>query len=377
MLSPRIIHFTRSQVFWDCSAVSACETLPEGLPFALSAIATTDRRWRGRLQRQNSDQGVSSLPVEDSLESFWKTAVLNYTSCELTNQADKAFAIWSVAKLVRDNLQPANQYGCGFWSIALHEQLAWQVKASKRDARLDALQFLFPSWSWASVNAPIQIQDRIVARRCYTIKNHEGAPLSFSDFKDKAVNRDMQPQFAASDSLSVRGYLIPGQLERDFSNGTCIFDPAQSGVAQIHKVILDEETPETLLGLSKLYLLPLVARKTSDDEIAYCGSALVLIATRDYRKLVRSKLMHYISCLVNLYKPQRLEGNAHPDGKSDLRKGINALNACLHKVATQDRELPFRKGNAFRRVGAVHFNDLAATEWAALKTNKEKLIWLD
>lgn len=34
MLSSRIIHFTQSQVFWDCSTMSACEKLPEGIPFA-------------------------------------------------------------------------------------------------------------------------------------------------------------------------------------------------------------------------------------------------------------------------------------------------------------------------------------------------------
>ena len=212
MLSPRIIHFTRSQVFWDCSTVSACETLPDGLPFPLSAIATTDRRWRGRLQRKNSEQDRSNLAIEDSLEKFWKSAVLNYTSCDLTNQADKTFAIWSVAKLVRDNLP--DQYGCGLWSVALHEQLAWQVKVAKHGARMDVLQSGFPSWSWASVNAPILVQDRIVAKRCYTVKNHKGAALSFSDFKDKALISDMQPQFAASDSLAVRGYLICGRLER-------------------------------------------------------------------------------------------------------------------------------------------------------------------
>ncbi|KAH7064283.1 heterokaryon incompatibility protein-domain-containing protein [Paraphoma chrysanthemicola] len=377
MLSPRIVHFTRSQVFWDCSAVSSCEILPEGLPFALSAIATTDRRWRGRLQRKNSDQDESSLPVEDSLESFWKTAVLNYTSCELTNQADKTFAIWSVAKLVRDNFQLTNQYGCGLWSVALHEQLAWRVTASKRGARMDALQYAFPSWSWASVNAPIQIQDRIVAKRCYTIKNHEGARLSFSAFKDEAVNRDMQPHFAASDSLAVRGHLIPGQLRRGPSDETHNFEPTLCGLHKSHKVVLDEEMPETLLRMTDFRLLPLVARETSDEGIAYFGTALVLIATHDYQTLTRSKLMKQIFHLVRSFEPCDLEGKACADRILDLRKGIDALNACLHKVATQDRELPFRYGNAYRRVGVIYFHDLAAQEWATMRTNAERRIWLD
>ncbi|KAH3965972.1 hypothetical protein HBI16_147860 [Parastagonospora nodorum] len=380
MLSPRIIHFTRPQVFWDCSTISACETLPEGLPFALSATATTDRRWRGRLQRKNSDQDESSLVVEDSLESFWKTAVLNYTSCELTNQADKAFAIWSVAKLVRDNLQPVNQYGCGLWSIALHEQLAWQVKALKPESRMASLQAVFPSWSWASVNAPVQIHDRIVAKRCYTIKNHEGAPLSFSDFKDKAINRDMQPQFAASDSLAVRGYLIPGRLYRQSVNGTFTFECAETGPAQRQNVIMDEDPPEALFKLFKFHLLPLVAQKTSDDETTYAGSALVLMSTHDYRRLTRSRLVEQVSYLVNSYKYDSQESKSYAARKTELqmlRWGVGALNACLHRVAKQDRDLPARDGNAFRRVGVVQFSDLAAEEWVKIRKDEERIIWLD
>ena len=127
MLSSRIIHFTQSQVFWDCSTMSACEKLPEGIPFALSALVTTDRRWRERLQRSGASK-EQTLPVdEDSLEAFWRSAVMNYTSCDLINQADKMFAIWSVAKLVRDHLKNHDQYDCGLWARSLHEQLAWKV----------------------------------------------------------------------------------------------------------------------------------------------------------------------------------------------------------------------------------------------------------
>ncbi|CAN9115240.1 unnamed protein product [Alternaria alternata] len=377
MLSPRIIHFTRSQVFWDCSTVSACETLPDGLPFPLSAIATTDRRWRGRLQRKNSEQDRSNLAVEDSLEKFWKSAVLNYTSCDLTNQADKTFAIWSVAKLVRDNLP--DQYGCGLWSVALHEQLAWQVKVAKHGARMDVLQSGFPSWSWASVNAPILVQDRIVAKRCYTVKNHKGAALSFSDFKDKALISDMQPQFAASDSLAVRGHLICGRLGRSARDETHTFQSVEAGSSQKYEVITDEKLPEALLS-SCFYLMPLVARKTSDSEIAYTGSALVLTATDDYRQLTHMRLTKQLLNLVSSSQPHPDKDTPHADRKSELqmlRRSVDALNACLHKIAKQDRELPLREGNAFRRVGVVQFHDLPAKEWACIRAKEERLIWLD
>lgn len=306
--------------------------------------------------------------------------MLNYTSCELTNQADKTFAIWSVAKLVRDNLQPVNQYGCGLWSIALHEQLAWQVKASKPNARMASLQAVFPSWSWASVNAPIQIRDRIVVPRCYTIKNHEGAPLSFSDFKDKAMNRNMQPQFAASDSLAIRGHLVLGHLERNSVDGSFTFERAETGLTQRHDVVMDEDPPEAMFKLFKFHLLPLVAQKTSDDEKTYAGSALVLISTHDYGRLIQSILVEQKSQLDNSCSSNSSEAGTHADRDTELqmlRWGIDALNAYLQRVAKQDRDLPERNGNAFRRVGVLQFSDLAAEEWAKIRKDRERMIWLD
>lgn len=380
MLSPRIIHFTHTQVFWECSTTSACETLPEGLPFAISAKATTDRRWRGRLQRKNAEQGISASVVEDSLESFWKTAVLNYTSCELTNQADKTLAIWSVAKLVRDNLQLTDQYGCGLWSIALHEQLAWQVKTTKTDARMDSLQSVFPSWSWASVNAPIQIQDRIVMKRCYTVKNHDGDPLDFSDFKDKALDRNMQPQFAAFDSLAVRGHIISGRLVQYLPNENCTFECDESGLQQHYEIMLDERSSESLLHSSKHHLLPLVAGKTSEDGSMYFGNALVLTKTQDFQRRTQSKLLRKLFALIKLYGYRATAGKSQEELKSKtrtLRIEIDALNTYLHKTAKQDQLVPGRKGNAFRRIGVARFHNVDAKEWAKINTIAETGLWLD
>ncbi|CAN9319309.1 unnamed protein product [Alternaria alternata] len=346
-------------------------------------VAADSKDGQGGLFRNRS---IETLPGTDTQGSWvvldkelWAKQLLQspiYTRGWVF-QADKTFAIWSVAKLVRDNLP--DQYGCGLWSVALHEQLAWQVKVAKHGARMDVLQSGFPSWSWASVNAPILVQDRIVAKRCYTVKNHKGAALSFSDFKDKALISDMQPQFAASDSLAVRGHLICGRLGRSARDKTHTFQSVEAGSSQKYEVITDEKLPEALLS-SCFYLMPLVARKTSDSEIAYTGSALVLTATDDYRQLTHMRLTKQLLNLVSSSQPHPDKDTPHADRKSELqmlRRSVDALNACLHKIAKQDRELPLREGNAFRRVGVVQFHDLHAKEWACIRAKEERLIWLD
>lgn len=180
MLAPRILHFARNQIFWDCGTISACEAIPCGLPQPLDTIAATDRHWRGRLQETTSlGKSPFSGANGDSVGEFWKSSVLKYTSCDLTKQIDKTKAIWSVAKIVRDALPSNEEYGGGMWEQALEEQLAWRVADVKRSERMSELQWRNPSWSWASVKGAILAQHRGPFERSYIVKDHDGNPVSF------------------------------------------------------------------------------------------------------------------------------------------------------------------------------------------------------
>ncbi|KAF2496957.1 HET-domain-containing protein [Lophium mytilinum] len=194
MLAPRIIHFARDQIFWDCPEMSACEAFPSGLPQPLDTAAATDRHWRGRLQETGS---IRHHPLagasDDSLEQFWISAVRNYTSCDLTNGNDKLIALWGIAKLVRDALE--EEYGAGLWAYKLEEQLAWRVSECTLDERPVDLRDN-PSWSWASMNGTIELANRVaqvayyertdlhqtpklVEERYYVVTDHHGEPVSF------------------------------------------------------------------------------------------------------------------------------------------------------------------------------------------------------
>ncbi|KAH7351424.1 heterokaryon incompatibility protein-domain-containing protein [Pyrenochaeta sp. MPI-SDFR-AT-0127] len=177
MLAPRILHFSKHQLFWDCAEMSACETLPAGLPLPLDKMASTDRHWRGRLQEAGASRSILiSAANDDSPEIFWKMAVENYTSLDLTDQSDKRLAVWGIAKLVRDSLE--EEYVAGLWELALEEQLAWQVAECFTAKRPKDLKNN-PSWSWASVKGRILIQERPqYDDRVYRVTDHIGQPLS-------------------------------------------------------------------------------------------------------------------------------------------------------------------------------------------------------
>ncbi|KAK7985778.1 hypothetical protein PG996_004982 [Apiospora saccharicola] len=104
LLSPRLLHFSRGQIFWDCATLSASEAIPAGLPAVLDEGQTaTDRHWRERLQvSAAAPMGRIIGTADDSLQAFWASAVLFYTSCNITRQSDRLRAVWGIAKLVRD-----------------------------------------------------------------------------------------------------------------------------------------------------------------------------------------------------------------------------------------------------------------------------------
>ncbi|KAF2190379.1 HET-domain-containing protein [Zopfia rhizophila CBS 207.26] len=115
---------------------------------------------------------------------FWSSSVLRYTKCDLTNQADKTVAIWSIAKLVRDAW--SDEYGAGMWGTALEEQLGWRVVDMKKSKRSVDLQWRQPSWSWTSVQGAVLAGERVAVERCYRVRGHDGKAISF---KTKGLKR--------------------------------------------------------------------------------------------------------------------------------------------------------------------------------------------
>lgn len=182
MLSPRILHFTRKQVFWDCPSLSACETLPAGLPQPMDNAAGPDRHWRGRLQEPEDNPEPMAGANDQSMDAFWKTAVQKYTSCNLTYGKDKLIAMWGIAKLMRDITNV--EYGKGLFEENLEDQLAWRVEETRlterpNESTKEKVARNIPSWSWASMDGRIVVPDRLSDQPHFKVTDHEGRALTF------------------------------------------------------------------------------------------------------------------------------------------------------------------------------------------------------
>jgi len=144
VLSRRIVHFTRSQLFWECSCLSACEVHPEGLPphdFIEKAMGSELVQLKEAI-----------LGFYDSDEGQWISLVELYTSSQLTFASDRLAAVAGIAKAYGAN-GSRGRYLAGIWEKDFLWQLAWrQISGLTRKTSED---YRAPSWSWASVDGEI------------------------------------------------------------------------------------------------------------------------------------------------------------------------------------------------------------------------------
>jgi hypothetical protein len=135
LLPSRTLHFTSTQLFWECHEKIACETFPDNLPPFLKC----NKVWNSFFNKK---------PVT---KSMWWWIVQWYSRCELTMAKDKFPAISGLARIV--SLQSGDEYVAGMWRKDLELQLCWVVFGRQRCRK--TAPYIAPTWSWASLNATI------------------------------------------------------------------------------------------------------------------------------------------------------------------------------------------------------------------------------
>jgi hypothetical protein len=135
LLSPRVLRFGASQLFWECGHLSACETLPMGFPRLESSITSLSHSVRSEEER-------------------WYTIVEEFTKAELTVTSDRLPAVGGIAK--RMSFQISSPYLAGLFKNTLPYALLWQ----RADAWLvrRSLPYVAPSWSWASCDGSVTFE---------------------------------------------------------------------------------------------------------------------------------------------------------------------------------------------------------------------------
>lgn len=145
MLSPRLLRFSSRYIEWNCK--SGEEThYHDGT---------------------ESIGGVNSKVLKDGMnrpagDLRWSTIVANYSERQLNFPGDKLPAISALAQFFyQHNINDGSgesEYLAGIWKKALPKALMWRTRSSDRNTR--PAVYRAPSWSWASVDGPVDISGK-------------------------------------------------------------------------------------------------------------------------------------------------------------------------------------------------------------------------
>lgn len=173
LLSPRIVHFTHDQLFWECNSVIACETYPKGLPDvslsnippAKALLTNIDRVAVGQRRPTSFPSGISDLVKNPYFG--WHELVTVYSRGDLTQKKDKLIAISGMARTMR-NAIPKDRYCAGIWSGDIERGILWQTHFYRKTEPIrprSPSPYQAPSWSWASVNWQVHHNDKLHAEK--------------------------------------------------------------------------------------------------------------------------------------------------------------------------------------------------------------------
>jgi len=133
-LSSRIMHFTKTQLAWECYENVSCESYPRELPeFKIKDLADKPYDLKKdliKLQLRNPDESPhepkstrSRIPTKNDLYVKWAMFRGHYTSCGLTKDEDKLLAIQGIAQQFGETL--GDHMLAGLWYNRILDELCW------------------------------------------------------------------------------------------------------------------------------------------------------------------------------------------------------------------------------------------------------------
>jgi hypothetical protein len=175
LMAPRVLHFCRDQIAWECSEFDAAEGLPQDMPnFQLTSDGIVEEsRLKGlnpkkhgsrlrRIRLQGYDDPDPHLDSKIYALELWKRIVEVYSRTQITNSGDKLIALSGMARMMARKIgspEKPEEYIAGLWKTYLASQLLWKVEPVFRETdghfehpSTAPNEYRAPSFSWASID---------------------------------------------------------------------------------------------------------------------------------------------------------------------------------------------------------------------------------
>jgi hypothetical protein len=285
-LAKRVLHFSKSQLFWECDQKMACETFPRGIPITHVEVTPRINSFfyehfdDGRLKCFSEDW-TGLLKADPKLRAYdlWSNIVVAYTKCHLSHPTDKLIALSGLAKEIRQLTH--DEYLAGLWRKHLPFHLLWFVeKLTVSNAQDVARPYCAPSWSWASTVG--EVVDHPI-----TSLHGQRILIDVLDVQVETTTADRTGECTGG-SLKLRGILKPVQwawIEED----------------ELYSLFLDDEQLDFSIAFpdrkdnvnsDTVFCLPIHMFEVDEDEPRLYGLILQLTDERSdtFRRLGQFKV---------------------------------------------------------------------------------------
>lgn len=358
LMAPRILHFTKNGVFWECGALIAAEDTQTGIANTRLLGESVSSPRKAKIDEHILDitAFMAERPSREEIDLWWFRVARVAASRDLTYHTDKLVALSGVARMLEViysvEIWSGNpiRYWAGIWDVSVLEGLSWiPVLKVVRDEQSHQrhlpskryTSYVAPSWSWASMDGSIAFGqyvwqgDERNGQSHRQISTHPHTPL--------LKVRDCHVVTVGSDPY--------GQI----SSATMFVSGVLSQWLQVGRRVSDNRPP----NFRDLY-----ARNTSDQnmfqyyEIRYDDQRSDLHGGQS--RLVEGEKPHerLPGHVAEVYCLRIFEDVGWVKGR---KKGIGAL--ALSKIVGTD--------NQYRRVGWVHVYDPA---WFEGRVEQEILL---
>ncbi|KAH7390478.1 heterokaryon incompatibility protein-domain-containing protein [Pyrenochaeta sp. MPI-SDFR-AT-0127] len=232
-LSPRVLHFTTDQIFWECPGLYACETFPQGMPHVYDYSKSRHYRSHLTFTQANEEDGSKVYEV-------WGRICEDYSRSALTYTSDKLIAFAGIVSEFQSRL-PNDKYLAGIWKADLINGLLWKAAAidgwpiqPNGSHNLDADPYITssmpdtyraPSWSWLAKDCGIVWQASTRYSPQALVKILE-AKVDFVDGDDHAGT-------IQGGHLTVRGCLRAARWKQEGNIDSIILDGKSGNQLQL------------------------------------------------------------------------------------------------------------------------------------------------
>ncbi|KAK0657597.1 heterokaryon incompatibility protein-domain-containing protein [Cercophora newfieldiana] len=163
MLSTRVLHFGRYEIFFECRSDVRCECGGIGwhgcsaaAPAPVTKVVHADA-----LDSEMPGGGAEWVDVARYyIARLWRTMVSSYTSLSITKSGDRLPAMGGLARHMAARRKSA--YLAGLWEDALMDDLLWYCDGSSSSKKPRPVPRTAPTWSWASIDRYVLYTDEIL-----------------------------------------------------------------------------------------------------------------------------------------------------------------------------------------------------------------------